>query len=58
MGALVPEAELRVHAGRDLIERGRQGEGDAELRKAIDFYRSVGATFYVARAEQLLAKSA
>jgi hypothetical protein len=33
-------------------------EGEVELQKAISFYRTVGATFFIQRGEQLLAKSA
>jgi hypothetical protein len=33
-------------------------EADAELRKAVEFYRGVGATFYFDRAEALRVKSA
>jgi hypothetical protein len=40
-----------------LIDSGRRAEGEAELEQALDFYRSVGATFYLARGEQLLAKA-
>ncbi|MEX2614441.1 MAG: adenylate/guanylate cyclase domain-containing protein [Gaiellaceae bacterium] len=52
------EAELRLYGGERLIEAGRRREGEAELEKALAFYRSVGATFFIQRGEQLLAKSA
>ena len=52
------EARLRLRAAEELIETGRRAEGDAELQKAIAFYRTVGATFFIQRGEQLLAKSA
>jgi class 3 adenylate cyclase/tetratricopeptide (TPR) repeat protein len=52
------EARLRLRAAEELIEAGRRTEGAEQLEKALDFYRSVGATFYINRAEQLLAKTA
>ena len=52
------EARLRLRAAEELIEAGRRTEGEEQLEKALDFYRSVGATFYIRRAEELLAKSA
>jgi class 3 adenylate cyclase/tetratricopeptide (TPR) repeat protein len=52
------EARLRFRAAEELIETGRRAEGEVELQKALDFYRSVGATFYINRAEQLLARTA
>jgi hypothetical protein len=42
---------------KDLIEAGRFAEGEAELEKALDFYRSVGATFLIERGERLLAEA-
>jgi hypothetical protein len=35
-----------------------RAEGEAELERTLAFYRSVGATFFIQRGEQLLAKSA
>jgi tetratricopeptide (TPR) repeat protein len=52
------EARLRLQAAEELIEANRRTEGLEQLEKALDFYRSVGATFYINRAEQLLAKTA
>jgi tetratricopeptide (TPR) repeat protein len=52
------EARLRLRAAEELIETGRRAEGELELRKAISFYRTVDATFFIQRGEQLLAKSA
>ena len=52
------EARLRLRAAEGLIESGRRTEGAEQLEKALEFYRSVGATFYINRAEQLLAKTA
>ncbi|MGI8480156.1 MAG: hypothetical protein ACR2M2_09950 [Gaiellaceae bacterium] len=45
-------------AVRPLIQAGLRAEGEAELRRALVFYRSVGATFCIERGEKLLAKSA
>ena len=52
------EARLRLRAAEELIETGRRAEGETELQKALAFYRTVGATFYIQRGEQLLAKTA
>ena len=52
------EARLRLRAAEDLLETGRRHESEVELEKALAFYRTVGATFYINRGEQLLAKSA
>ena len=52
------EARSRLRAAEELIESGRRAEGEAELQKALTFYRSVGATFFIQRGEKLLAKSA
>ena len=52
------EAWARMNAAEELIESGRQAEGEAELEKALAFYRSVGATFFVERGEALLAQAA
>jgi class 3 adenylate cyclase len=51
------EAESRLEAGERLIAAGERDAGEAELRKAIDFYTSVDATHYVARGESLLARA-
>jgi len=49
------EARLRLRAAEELIETGHRVEGEAELAKALAFYRTVGATFYINRSEALLA---
>jgi len=51
------EAWQRRSAGAHLIEAGRRSEGEAELQKALAFYRSVGATFFIKRGEDLLARA-
>ena len=52
------EARLRLRAAQDLFEAGQRAKGGVELEKALAFYRSVGATFFIERAERLLAASA
>jgi tetratricopeptide (TPR) repeat protein len=56
-GTLPWEAQARLRAAEQLIEAGREAEGQVELQKALAFYRSVGATFYLRRGEALLAKT-
>lgn len=51
------EALLRLRAAEELIEAGRRAEGEDELQKALAFYRTVGATFFIQRGEALQAKS-
>ncbi|MDQ3671951.1 MAG: hypothetical protein M3364_05875, partial [Actinomycetota bacterium] len=58
MGLPTLAARAGLAAAEDLIQAGRRGEGGAELRKALEFYRSVGATFFIERGEALLAKTA
>jgi len=57
-GSRTLEAGARLCAAEELIEAGRRAAGEAELQKALDFYRSVGAAFYIERGETLLAASA
>jgi class 3 adenylate cyclase/tetratricopeptide (TPR) repeat protein len=52
------EAELRLRAAEALVRAGRRAEADVHLRKALDFYRSVGATRYIREGEALLAITA
>ena len=51
------EALARLLGGEDLIQAGRRTEGEAELQRALAFYRSVGATFLIERGERLLAQA-
>jgi tetratricopeptide (TPR) repeat protein len=51
-------AEMHLLAGETLIQSGRRDEGIRLLEDALAFYRSVGATFFVRRAEVLLPASA
>jgi tetratricopeptide (TPR) repeat protein len=55
MGALEQEARARLRAAQQLAEQGRHKEGEAQLEKALAFYRSVGATRYIRQADALLA---
>ena len=52
------EALARVRAAKLLIAEGRRAEADEQLRRAIAFWRSVGATRYIRQAEKLLAATA
>jgi len=52
------QAEANLLAGESLIGSGRRGEGISYLEDALAFYRSVGATYFVRRAEVLLPASA
>jgi class 3 adenylate cyclase/ATP/maltotriose-dependent transcriptional regulator MalT len=55
MGNVTFEARQRLHAGERLLTGGQRAAGDVELRKALDFYRSVDAAYFVERGEALLA---
>ena len=54
----LPRGSIRGRRYSELIENGRHAEGEEQLEKALGFYRSVGATFFINRAEQLVAKTA
>jgi class 3 adenylate cyclase/tetratricopeptide (TPR) repeat protein len=56
--SLPDEAFARLRAAKSLIERGRRAEGDAELQRALGFFRSVDATAYLREGEALLAPTA
>jgi class 3 adenylate cyclase/tetratricopeptide (TPR) repeat protein len=58
LGFASGEAERRLRAAEELISAGRLREGEAQLQGALAFYRSVGASFFIQRGDQLLAKSA
>jgi class 3 adenylate cyclase/tetratricopeptide (TPR) repeat protein len=57
IGARPDEAEARFRAGEQLAAEGRMAEAHEQLRQALEFYRSVGATRYVRAGEALLAAS-
>jgi tetratricopeptide (TPR) repeat protein len=52
------EAQARLRVAKALVEEGRRGEADAELRRSLAFWREVGAVRYVREGEALLAASA
>jgi tetratricopeptide (TPR) repeat protein len=56
-GVPTHEAFTRMFLGEDLIASGQRADGAAEIERALAFYRSVGATFLVARGEALLAEA-
>jgi hypothetical protein len=58
MGARTEEARDRLWLAEALIKQHRGAEADVELRRALAFYRSVGATRYIREAEALLSASA
>jgi hypothetical protein len=58
IGSVPDEAYARLRAAGALIEAGRRPEADAQLQRALAFYRSVGATAYVREGEGLFAASA
>jgi class 3 adenylate cyclase/tetratricopeptide (TPR) repeat protein len=55
MGSPTLEARDRLDAAENLFAAGRREEGEAELERALAFYRSVGATAYLEQGEALLA---
>jgi predicted ATPase len=56
--ALPPEADARMRFARALADDGKPLEAEAELQRALAFWRSVDATAYVAEAEELQAARA
>jgi class 3 adenylate cyclase/tetratricopeptide (TPR) repeat protein len=52
------EALTRMWAAEELLAAGRRVEAEEQLELALAFWRSVGATRYVARAEALRAQAA
>jgi class 3 adenylate cyclase/tetratricopeptide (TPR) repeat protein len=55
LGSPTLEARDRLAAAEQLFAAGRRDEGEAELERALAFYRSVGATAYLEQGEALLA---
>ena len=55
LGILAYEADARLRAAEQLLAKARRVEADEQLRKALEFYRRVGATRFIRRAETLLA---
>ena len=58
VGDVTAEAFYRLCAAQALAAQGRRSEVDEQLRPALAFYRSVGATRYVRDGERLLAATA
>jgi hypothetical protein len=58
LGLRPDEANTRLRAARELVSAGRRADADEQLRRALAFYRLVGATRYVREGEALLAASA
>jgi hypothetical protein len=58
MGIVSHEAFFRLRGAEQLVDEGRRAEADEQLRRALAFYRSVGATRYIREGEALLAASA
>jgi tetratricopeptide (TPR) repeat protein len=48
------EARVRLRAAEELIDSGRPAESEEPARKALAFYRSVAAVYYIDRCETLL----
>jgi len=55
IGLLDTEAYARLQAAEWLASEGRRTEADVQLKRALAFYRSVGATRYIREGEALLA---
>ena len=49
------EAEARLRAAEKFLAEGRREEADGQLRRALELYRSFGASRHVREAEALLA---
>ena len=56
--AVTQEAWFRLRSAEQLVHEGRGAEADEQLRPALAFYRSVGATRWIREGEALLAASA
>jgi hypothetical protein len=54
MGDRPDEAYARLQAGEQLVAQGRLAEAKDQLDRALAFFRSVGATAYISKAEALL----
>lgn len=55
VGSKAFAADARLEAARELRERGRAADVEAQLAQALRFYREVGATAAVREGEELLA---
>lgn len=57
IGHLDGEAAARLRAAEKLVAEGRRAEAEAQLEKALAFFRAVGATRFIREAEALLPAS-
>jgi predicted ATPase/class 3 adenylate cyclase len=55
LGFASDEMYFRLHVGKELLAEARVAEGREQVERALDFYRGVRATRFVAEAEALLA---
>jgi len=58
MGAARSAAIARLRAAHEFVKTGRPAEADDQLRNALGFFRSVGATRFTREADALMAASA
>ncbi|HET7026619.1 MAG TPA: AAA family ATPase [Candidatus Limnocylindrales bacterium] len=58
IGSPTDEALARLRAAAQLVGEGRRADADAQAARAIEFWRSVGASRHVAEGEALLAATA
>ena len=58
MGTARSAALTRLHAAQQLLKTGRTADADDQLRRALSFFRSVGATRFISEGQALLAQSA
>jgi hypothetical protein len=54
LGKVNDEAYLRLRAGEQLLAEGHAEEGQAQVERALVFYRGVRAARFIAEAEALL----
>jgi tetratricopeptide (TPR) repeat protein len=57
IGVLPNEAYTRLRAAEKLFAEGQVERAEAQLARALEFYRSVGATAYITEGERLRANS-
>ena len=50
-----PESYIRLLAAEQLAAQGRRDDARVQANRAVAFHRSVTATTYVSRGEQLIA---
>jgi hypothetical protein len=49
------EANLRRHSGLRMLAEGRTADATLQFERALAFYRSVAATFYIGQIESAVA---